>query len=293
MKEPAGEELVRRYRTIYRLPAETPVTEGMVRHHWDLERQLTAELLRSTPDDRWAVFERCYTTLYHELPWLNEEPADGSQPEKEYGDWPRYLGPPPKDVYEIGSGSGALAAFLARRGYRCRASEITRERGEWDDRSGNPSWGQTDGVHLDRFEPAWSYDAVISNQVVEHLHPDDLVEHLRTARTLLRPEGRYVLSTPHAHLGPADISAVFRSGRPQGMHLREYTYAELCRALRAAGYSSVSAPGRSGRGRLGYLRAVEALLGLVPSQFVRRTIGRRILRPPLFARDVTLIAEAC
>jgi 2-polyprenyl-3-methyl-5-hydroxy-6-metoxy-1,4-benzoquinol methylase len=290
VKEPRGDELVRRYRTIYEIPSDTPVTEQMVRRHWDLERRLTAELLRSTPQDRWSVFERCYATLYRELPWLNTEAAGGTSDEAAYDEWPTYLGSPPKDVYEIGSGSGALAAFLAARGYRCRASEITRERGRWDDRSGNPSWGQTDGVHLDRFEPGESYDAVLSNQVIEHLHPDDLLEHLRTARALLRPGGRYVLSTPHAHLGPADISAVFRSERPLGMHLKEYTYAELRRALRAVGFSSVAAPRRAGRLYLAYLRAAEALLGLVPSQFVRRTIGRRVLRPPLFARDITLIA---
>jgi SAM-dependent methyltransferase len=296
LKEPTGDELVARYRATYGIPAGVTVTEAMIRRHWDLERRLTRELLLSTPADRWAVFERCYTTLYRELPWLNEAPADGDGAGAAYDDWPHYLGPPPMDVYEVGSGSGALAGFLATRGYRCRASEITRERGRWDERSGNPSWGQTDGIHLDRFEPAASYDAVISNQVVEHLHPDDLLEHLRAARTLLRSGGRYVLCTPHAHLGPADVSAVFRARRPQGMHLKEYTYAELCRALRAAGFSTLSAPvgraRRPSRRHLAYLRAVEALLGLVPSQLVRRTVGRRILRPPLFARDVTLIAEA-
>jgi SAM-dependent methyltransferase len=156
-------------------------------------------------------------------------------------------------------------------------------------------------VHLDQFESPESYDVVISNQVIEHLHPEDLHEHLRSARSLLRRGGRYVLSTPHRHLGPTDISAVFRSPRPLGMHLKEYTYAELCRALRAAGFSSLSVPLRSrrppptvrqSRRYLAYLRVVEVLLGLVPFQLVRRTVGRRLLRPPLFARDVTLIAEA-
>jgi 2-polyprenyl-3-methyl-5-hydroxy-6-metoxy-1,4-benzoquinol methylase len=300
LSPPTGEDLIDRYRSVYRIPAETPVTEQMVRHHWELEQRLTGELRGSTPENRWAVFEHCYTTLYTELPWLNESDPDDNEIALEYADWPHYLGPPPMDIYEVGAGSGALARFLSAKGYRCRASEITRERGHWDERSANPSWGQTDGVHLTQFEQPESYDAVISNQVVEHLHPDDLPEHLHTACALLRPGGRYVLSTPHAHLGPADVSAVFRTRRPQGMHLQEYTYAALYRALRAAGFTSVSAVfkprgresiPRPSRRYLTYLRTVEVLLGLVPSQLLRRTVGRRILRPPLFSPGVTLIAQ--
>jgi SAM-dependent methyltransferase len=292
MKEPAGVELIQRHRTIYEIPAETQITEGMVRRHWDLERRLTHELLESTPETRWEVFERSYSTLYRELPWLNH----GSEAPKAnaYADWPGYVGPPPKDVYEVGSGSGALALFLADRGYRCRATEITRERGDWD-RADHPnlSWGTTDGVHLDRFEPPGSYDAVISNQVIEHLHPDDLECHLRSARALLRPGGRYVLSTPHVHRGPSDVSAVFRRSQALGMHLREYTWGELSRLLRRAGYARVRASlrGRPSRIYLGYMRVAERLVALFPSQVARRVLVRRVLRPPLFARDVTLIAE--
>jgi 2-polyprenyl-3-methyl-5-hydroxy-6-metoxy-1,4-benzoquinol methylase len=296
--EPSGPELVARYRGIYGVPTGAPLTEAMIRRHWDLERRLTRELLDSSPGDRWETFERCYTTLYRELPWLNEAAPDPVEAAALYGDWPRYLGPAPKDVYEVGSGNGALARFLAERGYRCRASEITRERGRWDDRSANPSWGQTDGVNLADFEPEHSYDAVISNQVIEHLHPDDVLEHLRSARALVRAGGRYVLCTPHAHRGPADVSAVFRKSRPLGMHLKEYTFAELSRAFRAAGFSSLAAPlqlpgrpARPSRGYLRYLRLAEALLRALPSQFLRRTVARRVTRPPLFSRDVTLIAE--
>ena len=67
-----GPELVRRYKANYGIPDLAPITEEMVLHHWALERRLTTELLSSEPACRWQVFERCYSTLYSELPWLNE-----------------------------------------------------------------------------------------------------------------------------------------------------------------------------------------------------------------------------
>jgi SAM-dependent methyltransferase len=270
------------------------LTEDMVLQHWELERRLTQELLASSADERWEVFERCYSTLYRELDWLNVVSDEDEQTSAElYGDWPAYIGPPPKDLYEVGSGTGALARFLTERGYRVCASEVTRERGLRERDPPNLSWNHTDGVHLDRFERPGSYDVVISNQVIEHLHPEDLGAHLRSAHALLRPNGRYVFSTPHAYCGPSDVSGVFRRSRPEGMHLREYTYGQLCRGLSTAGFERTSAPlrRRPSAGYLRYLRIAEWLLALIPSRLARRVLLRRVLRPPLFARDLVLIAE--
>ena len=291
-------DLVERYRSNYGIPEEEPLTEEQVRHHLRFERELTEELLTSSPEDRWEAFERCYGRLYRELPWLHA--ADSA---RELGDWPTLIGPPPRRVYEVGSGQGGLAGALAAHGYDVVATEVTRERGgeraEWP----GLSWAHTDGVHLDRFAPRAAFDAVVSNQVVEHLHPDDLVAHFEGAHALLRPGGRYVLETPHALEGPADISAVFGEERPIGMHLREYTYGELARVARRAGFARVAAPlGLPARVRarlalsvrpsgpyLAYLRGLEAALGRIPGQR-RRRAATRALKVPLFTRGLTLVA---
>jgi SAM-dependent methyltransferase len=168
------------------------------------------------------------------------------------------------------------------------------------------TWGQTDGVHLDRFEPPGSFDAVISNQLVEHLHPDDLTTHLRSVRALLRPGGRFAFATPHAYTGPHDISRVFNLDRPEGMHLREYTYAELASALAEAGFSHNASPLRlpaKVRRHVGDRRAAvvsEAylrylmLLERPVSQLSgpqRRNAARR-LRYALFAGNIMMVARA-
>ena len=70
---------------------------------------------------------------------------------------------------------GTRKTYLASLGFKCRATEISHERGQKHvSESPNLSWDISDGVHLNRFEETNSFDIVISDQVVEHLHPDDL-----------------------------------------------------------------------------------------------------------------------
>jgi SAM-dependent methyltransferase len=307
MAEPRGTELIARYRANYGLPPSTDVTEAMVLEHWRLERLLTDQLLASTPATRAAVFERCYGELYSSLPWLRAGSEDGSTDRlAEHAAWPLLIGPPPRDVYEVGSGDGSLARYLARLGYNCRATEITSERGDRTPESGL-TWTVTDGVNLDALEAPRSFDAVISDQVLEHLHPEDLSIHLRSARALLRPGGRIAFATPHAYTGPHDISRVFALDAPRGMHLHEYTYRELAPALQQTGFTDIrtllrlpaALRARFGnrpapiisRAYLSYLTAIELPLGLLEGK--RRRRATRALRWALFpSGNLVMVATA-
>lgn len=234
------QNLVDRYKSNYWIPTDVPLTESQCFHHWDLERSFRTELLSSRPQNRREVFTRCYEQLYKELPWLTvrcREPAQAA-----LHAWELLLGLPPQRVFEVGSGRGALIHYLAQRGYVCRGSEITQERGErYVSAHENLTWAATDGVNLDAFEESGIYDAVISDQVLEHLHPDDLIPHLRSALHLLRPGGRYLFRTPWFSAGPADVSRIFHARSVQGMHLKEYTYRELHAAALEAGFNRVLA----------------------------------------------------
>ncbi|KZS62568.1 SAM-dependent methyltransferase [Mycobacterium ostraviense] len=240
--EPRGNKLISRYKKTYGIPAEVHITEQMILAHWDLEKELTAELRQSNPEDRWDTFDHCYTRLYAELEWLNQfaGKADPQTPHEKFGRWLDLIGQPPKSIYEIGSGQGGLISYLAAGGYDCRGTEITCERGQQliPESCANLSWGISDGVHLDAFEPPESYDVVVSDQVIEHIHPDDLDNHLRSVRTILKTGGKYIFNTPHRYTGPHDISRVFKCGEAAGMHLKEYTCRELVEAAERAGYRS-------------------------------------------------------
>ncbi|MBP2316477.1 SAM-dependent methyltransferase [Azospirillum soli] len=294
-----AQELVARYKRKFGLAPSYPLSESMVLQHWDLERRLARELLDSRREERWSVFERCYTALYSACPWLNDAVDTSVQDDQlDFGHFLTLL-KGATDVYEVGSGKARLLGFLARHGYRCVATEVTRERGErWIDERTNVTWRCCDGVNLAEFEPKEQYDAVVSTHVIEHFHPDDVIPHMENVHAILKPGGRYVLSMPHKHAGPMDLSEVFGLDEPICMHLREYTWAETEAALRKAGFERMEAVyiapmsvrrrlpiHFSGRGYLAYVKAVEALLGAMPLT-MRRKLGKLgqlyLFRPEVF-----------
>jgi SAM-dependent methyltransferase len=145
-------------------------------------------------------------------------------------------------VFEVGSGKAHLLKYLVSQGYDCVATEITQERGEKHAADvGELKWHITDGINLAKFEGASSYDVVISTQVVEHFHPDDMLDHFRNVREILRPGGYYIFDTPHVGAGPSDVSKVYGFDRAVCMHLKEYDFIELGELLMHAGFRSPKA----------------------------------------------------
>ena len=245
MNEPRGAELIARYKANYDIADDSHVDEAMILNHWQLEKRLRLKLLKSTAENRWDTFTEAYTILYRELGWLNDfvrnDCHDSS--EAQFGHWAQLIGPPPQKVYEVGSGRGELIGYLAEQGYECKATEITKERGDkWASPRSNLKWGTSDGIHFEQFEPARYYDVVLSQHVIEHMHPDDMLEHFRGVLAILVASGRYIFSTPHQVAGPSDVSRVFRQDAPIGMHLKEYNYRELNALLKQAGFMRVASP---------------------------------------------------
>ncbi len=299
MERTTTNDLVARYKRKFGLSPSYPLSEAMVLQHWNLERQLARELLDSRREERWSIFERAYTALYKSCPWLNDAVDTSVHDDRlDFGHFLTLLRGA-KDVYEVGSGKARLLGFLARHGYSCVATEITRERGErWTDERADVTWRCCDGVNLAEFEARDRYDAVVSTHVIEHFHPDDVATHLKNVHAILRPGGRYVLSMPHKHAGPMDLSEVFGLDEPVCMHLREYTWAETERALREAGFTGMKAVyiaplalrrrlpiHFSGRLYLAYVKAVEAMMGAMPLTMRRKlsALGQLYLfRPEVF-----------
>lgn len=113
-----------------------------------------------------------------------------------------------------------------------------------------------------------SIDVVYSNDVVEHLHPDDMQEHLELVFRLLRPRGLYICITPNRITGPHDVSAQFLPyhATAQGAHIREYSHRELCDVFRNSGFVRFRTPVTAvGYHRLRSDAAYRRLL--VPPQF--------------------------
>lgn len=184
----------------------------------------------------------------------------------------RYLEPDTAFV-EIGAGDCRLALAVAERVGHVYAIEVSAEITAGVPQKENLDLIVTDGLSLPL--PSAVAALAFSNQVFEHLHPDDARLHLQEVHRVLAPGGRYVCVTPNRLTGPHDISAYFDEVAT-GFHLREYTAAELADLMRSAGFARAEA-WASRRGlqlRLPWLliRAVEGLVGRLP-QRARRRLG--------------------
>jgi SAM-dependent methyltransferase len=291
-----AQEIVSRYRKA--VGFSDAIGAQHVEQHRKLEAELTKQLLHSTPENRWQVFDDCYTTLFRNLPWLNT--AGVEQHWAKDRNWPRLL-KHRSTILEVGSGKGDLIRRLARLGNTCVATEITVERGNRhiEDIEGL-EWRSTDGVNLGKFERADTYDCVISSQVIEHFHPDDVKTHFENVLTILKPGGEYIFDTPHVGTGPHDLSKVFGLDRPSFMHLREYDFRDLRKIARAAGFRRIKAiiyhrrlnigPIKS-QLLFGYYTLVDSVLSAIKLTHRKERAVRRILRLALVPGNIWLAVQ--
>jgi SAM-dependent methyltransferase len=147
---------------------------------------------------------------------------------------------------EIGPGDCSLSKEVARSARQVYAVDVSETISLLADRPENLEIVISDGVSIP--VPPQSVDLAYSNQLMEHLHPEDAFAQLRNVACALAPGGRYVCITPNRLNGPHDVSSHFDQ-EARGFHLREYTVTELVRLFREAGFSRARAYAQA-RGRV-------------------------------------------
>ncbi len=149
----------------------------------------------------------------------------------------RLLGPylkPHTTFLEIGAGDCALSLHVAPRVGRVYGLDVSEEITRDLPTPGNFDLILSDGVSIP-VTPG-TVDIAYSNQLMEHLHPEDAEEQLSNIYTALAPGGAYMCITPNRLVGPSDISAYF-DDVATGFHLKEYTNTELAGLCRRAGFT--------------------------------------------------------
>ena len=251
------------------MPKRVPESESrnpdQLREHYEVEKELANRLRLAPSDERRELYRSVYDELFRRVPThpqVTRRDADPAVAAASVAAQVEILAPllrPTSTFLEVGAGDCALSAAIAPRVGKVYAVDVSEE--------------VTRGVTL----PA-SVDVVYSNQLMEHLHPDDALEQIRNIYDCLRPGGAYVCITPHRLTGPHDISAYF-DDTPSGFHLKEYTISELVSLFGRVGFSSVKvlvgARGRFVQMRPWLAQSLEALLGRLPVR-VRRYLAQRL-----------------
>jgi len=267
-----------------------PRSPERLREHYAVEREL-ADRVRAaaTPEERRALFATMYEELFRRVPdhpRLAQRAANTAYRDRNVAWNLAQLAPYLRrgcHFLEIGAGDCALSARVAASAERVHAVDISAQ--AQAELPANVRYVMTDGRAID--VPAGSVDVAFSDQLMEHLHPDDASEQLANVHRALKPGGVYVCITPNKLYGPSDISAFFED-EARGFHLREYTLRDMREVFARAGFGGmhayVGARGHFFRVPCALLEAFEWTLERLPVRVRRRLADTQVLRALLGLR---------
>ncbi len=172
----------------------------------------------------------------------------------------------PNPVYlEVGPGDCLTSLVMAEHAEKVYAVAVSTEITSKIKTPPNFSLILSDGCSVDVASEC--VDVAFSNQLMEHLHPEDASVQLRNIYSALKPGGRYLIITPSRASGPHDVSRYFDSVAT-GFHLHEYLLDELIGECRRAGfsffYAYIGKDGRYLRVPLWLVRFAEQLASRLP-----------------------------
>lgn len=265
-----------------RTPPPPDRTVRQLKNHFEVEKAIASRLKQVDRAERARIHRTMYDELFEKVPdhprlRRREDPQRSAAINRARLRLLNRFINNHTVMVELGPGDCRLSYELCRHVKSVYGVGLSDEREDYQDAPENFRLLVYDGYNLALEQN--SIDIFFSDQLVEHLHPEDTALHFKMARDILRDGGVYVFCTPHKFTGPHDISKYFCK-EPQGFHLKEWTYAELVSVLRELGYHSWqgfwSVKSQSFRVPVWCFLVVERLLRLLPA-FARRVLGRYLL----------------
>lgn len=244
-------------------------SEDRLRYHYEIEKILADRLKSASKEMRIGLYTECYEELFRSVgdhPQLAKKFDNDAERVRRRLRLLRPLLGCDATLLEIGAGDCRLSIAAAPHVRKVIPVDVAPAIMARNDLPRNVEPCLSDGTSIP--VPAGSVDVAYSDQLMEHLHPDDALEQLRNIFIALKPGGRYLCITPNRLLGPHDVSRYF-DDVATGLHLREYTTGDLRRLMREVGFrevhSVIAAKGvRFAQVPAGIVAALEAAAGALP-----------------------------
>ena len=254
-------------------------TEEQIRRHYELERRLADRLRHSSREERKSLYSALYDELFLQVPdhpQITRKCALAvreAYARRSVFHLKRFLNAS-STFMEIGPGDCAVSFEIAKLVNQVYAIDVSAEITKSPRKPRNFRLFITDGSSMP--VPPATVDVCYSNQLMEHLHPDDAKTQLMGIYNALKPGGLYICATPNRLTGPHDVSR-YLDEVATGFHLKEYTRTELRKLFLEVGFSRVDMY-VMGNGPLVRIPATavlgcEKLLGMV-KQHQKKKIGR-------------------
>lgn len=255
-------------------------TYEQLREQYQIEKELALKLRNATKEQRKYLYSEVYDIFFKSIPHLPQLLESETERRKKVKYLLRELNPllTHETTYlEVGAGDCKVALEVAGNVKKVFVIEASDELVKNIVTPDNFELIVGDSTEISM--PDNSIDVVFSNQVMEHLHPDDAMEQLQHIYRILRPGGKYFCMTPNRLSGPHDISKHF-DDIPSGFHLKEYTSSELYNLFLKVGFTNLRSYARFKKKRIFipfFLnKTFEKILEISPGK-MRRAITRNVI----------------
>lgn len=259
-----------------------------IRQHYLIEKELALRLRSASKEERRRLYGEVYDELFRRVPdhpqltLKHQVPTSAGVRQTEVDHrlaWLRDYLTPEVTYLEIGPGDCSLAIEVAKRVRKVYAVDVSEEIAKDVVLPGNLELIISDGCSIP--VPENCINLAYSDQLMEHLHPDDAKDQLQNIYKALAPGGVYICITPNRLSGPHDVSQYF-DDVATGFHLKEYTLTELSRIFQSVGFREfqvlVGARGSHLRVPTILPRALEFILERAGGRFGRKVARRLPLR---------------
>ena len=250
-------------------------TPEQLREHYEIEKELAARLRTASREERRTLYSSLYDEMFRRVPLHPQLTRKASEAETRLDVERQMRGlrsflRPDSTYMEVGPGDCALAREVAKSVKRVYAVDVSDEITSSATMPDNFELILSDGCGVP--VPPGVVDVAYSNQLMEHLHPDDASEQLKGILNSLVPGGCYLCTTPNRLTGPHDISLYFDEVAT-GFHLREYSVSELKALFESVGFTGfkayLGARGVYVRFPVTVLTVTERSLGALPPRLGR------------------------
>jgi SAM-dependent methyltransferase len=265
-----------------------------LRAHYEIEKELASRLRSAEKHRRRGLYTQLYDELFRRVPdhvqlVTKESPQVAAHRVRLQLDLLQRFLQPATRFAEIGPGDCALSYRVASEVREVHGVDVSGEITKCAAPPANFTLHISDGTSVP--VPAGSMDLIYSNQLMEHLHPEDAFEQLENVFRALAPGGLYVCVTPSRLNGPHDVSRYFDTVAT-GFHLKEYTAAELAPLFARVGFRNlkVAIGGRSGYWLLpaALVAPLERMVDTLPlslrNRITKTRLGRAFFGVRLIAR---------
>lgn len=155
--------------------------DKQIQKHYEIEKKLTDRLKKSTIDERTDLYQSLYNELFNKVSWYpllikkEDEKSKELRLKSQFPAIEDYINK--ESVFmEVGSGDCSFAFDLTKKGEKVYAidvsDEIVKTKASLPD---NLQLFISDGISVG--VPTGSVDLSYSNQLIDHLHSDDIAQH--------------------------------------------------------------------------------------------------------------------